>query len=77
MTKNKDVIKSNKLDILPFVFKRNITLEQVQDIRSLISSGLPFILGMYIIHVHITKTCINTRRGNFAFLMANMFEKII
>jgi len=74
---SKDVIKNIKLNIIPFLFKGNITLGYVRDIRSLTSSVLPFILGMHKILVHVVKTCINIRHEKFAFLATNMFEKAI
>jgi hypothetical protein len=73
----KDVMKSNKLVIFPFVLKGNITLEQVQDKRSLTNSVFPFILGMHKIFVHVIRTCINTMHGNIAFPAANMFKKVV
>jgi len=73
----KDVMKSNKLIILPFVFKGNVTLELIQDRRSLTNSVLPFILRMHKIFVHVIKTCINTMHGNIAFPTTNMFKKVV
>jgi hypothetical protein len=71
----KDVMKSNKLIILPFVLKGNVTLELVQDRRSLTNNVLPFILGMHKIFVHVIKTCINTMHETLHFRQPRILRR--